>query len=63
VSWPAVALAETIELNPSGLAANSWLGVAQASMESINRYLACELQPHGIRSNLIARRTDPQCRP
>lgn len=38
VSWPAY----------------NWMGVAKAAMESLNRYLARELGPKGIRSNLIA---------
>ena len=38
VSWPAY----------------NWMGVAKAAMESCNRYLARELGPRGIRSNLIA---------
>lgn len=31
-----------------------WMGVAKASLESINRYLARDLGPRGIRVNLIA---------
>lgn len=31
-----------------------WMGVAKAALESTNRYLARELGPHGIRSNLVA---------
>ncbi|MEL7156502.1 MAG: enoyl-ACP reductase FabI [Actinomycetota bacterium] len=38
VSWPAY----------------NWMGVAKAAMESLNRYLARELGPQGIRSNLVA---------
>lgn len=38
VSWPAY----------------NWMGVAKAAMESLNRYLARELGPKGIRSNLVA---------
>jgi enoyl-[acyl-carrier protein] reductase I len=34
--------------------AYNWMGVAKAAMESLNRYLARELGPEGIRSNLIA---------
>lgn len=34
--------------------AYDWMGVAKASLESINRYLARDLGPRGIRSNLIA---------
>jgi meromycolic acid enoyl-[acyl-carrier-protein] reductase len=38
VSWPAY----------------NWMGVAKAGLESVNRYLARELGPRGIRSNLVA---------
>jgi meromycolic acid enoyl-[acyl-carrier-protein] reductase len=38
VSWPAY----------------NWMGVAKAAMESLNRYLARELGPRNIRSNLVA---------
>lgn len=31
-----------------------WMGVAKAAFESTNRYLARDLGPHGIRSNLVA---------
>ncbi len=31
-----------------------WMGVAKAGLESANRYLARDLGPHGIRSNLVA---------
>jgi len=31
-----------------------WMGVAKAAFESVNRYLARELGPQGIRSNLVA---------
>ena len=34
--------------------AYNWMGVAKSALESINRYLAKELGPQGIRSNLIA---------
>jgi len=34
--------------------AYNWMGVAKAAMESLNRYLARELGPKGIRSNLVA---------
>lgn len=34
--------------------AYDWMGVAKASLESINRYLARDLGPRGIRVNLIA---------
>lgn len=38
VSWPAY----------------NWMGVAKAALESLNRYLARELGPKGIRCNLVA---------
>jgi enoyl-[acyl-carrier protein] reductase I len=31
-----------------------WMGVAKAALESVNRYLARDLGPRGIRANLIA---------
>ncbi|WP_436496660.1 enoyl-ACP reductase FabI [Actinokineospora sp. HUAS TT18] len=34
--------------------AYNWMGVAKAAFESINRYLARELGPQGIRVNLVA---------
>ena len=34
--------------------AYNWMGVAKAALESINRYLARELGPRGVRSNLVA---------
>ncbi|MGF1598256.1 MAG: enoyl-ACP reductase FabI [Acidimicrobiales bacterium] len=34
--------------------AYNWMGVAKAALESLNRYLARELGPKGIRSNLVA---------
>lgn len=34
--------------------AYNWMGVAKAALESLNRYLARELGPAGIRSNLVA---------
>ncbi len=34
--------------------AYDWMGVAKASLESVNRYLARDLGPRGIRANLIA---------
>lgn len=34
--------------------AYNWMGVAKAALESLNRYLARELGPVGIRSNLVA---------
>ncbi|MFN8024496.1 MAG: enoyl-ACP reductase FabI [Acidimicrobiales bacterium] len=34
--------------------AYNWMGVAKSALESVNRYLAKELGPKGIRCNLIA---------
>lgn len=34
--------------------AYNWMGVAKAALESVNRYLARELGPHGVRVNLVA---------
>jgi enoyl-[acyl-carrier protein] reductase I len=34
--------------------AYNWMGVAKAALESVSRYLAKELGPKGIRSNLVA---------
>ena len=34
--------------------AYNWMGVAKSALESISRYLARELGPRGIRSNLVA---------
>jgi enoyl ACP reductase len=31
-----------------------WMGVAKAALESVNRYLARELGPSGVRANLVA---------
>jgi enoyl-[acyl-carrier protein] reductase I len=31
-----------------------WMGVAKAALESVNRYLARDLGPNGIRANLVA---------
>ena len=31
-----------------------WMGVAKAALESVNRYLARDLGPKGIRSNLVS---------
>jgi enoyl ACP reductase len=31
-----------------------WMGVAKAALESVSRYLARDLGPHGIRVNLVA---------
>jgi meromycolic acid enoyl-[acyl-carrier-protein] reductase len=32
----------------------NWMGVAKAALESVNRYLARDLGPQGIRSNLVS---------
>ncbi|MCW4353147.1 NADH-dependent enoyl-ACP reductase InhA [Hoyosella sp. YIM 151337] len=32
----------------------NWMGVSKAALESVNRYVAREVGPHGIRSNLVA---------
>jgi len=34
--------------------AYNWMGVAKSALESLNRYLARELGPKGIRTNLVA---------
>jgi enoyl ACP reductase len=34
--------------------AYDWMGVAKAALESVNRYLARELGPRGIRANLVS---------
>ena len=34
--------------------AYNWMGVAKSALESVSRYLARELGPRGIRSNLVA---------
>ena len=34
--------------------AYNWMGVAKSALQSVNRYLARELGPQGIRCNLIA---------
>ena len=34
--------------------AYDWMGVAKAGLESANRYLARDLGPHGVRTNLVA---------
>jgi enoyl-[acyl-carrier protein] reductase I len=31
-----------------------WMGVAKAALEAVNRYLARDLGPHGVRANLVA---------
>jgi enoyl-[acyl-carrier protein] reductase I len=31
-----------------------WMGVAKAALESVSRYLARDLGPHGVRANLVA---------
>ena len=40
--------------NTVAWSAYNWMGVAKSALESINRYLAKELGPRGIRSNLVA---------
>ena len=37
-----------------------WRGVSKAALEAVNRYLARELGPRGIRSNLISAGRSPQ---
>ncbi|GAA1227901.1 enoyl-ACP reductase FabI [Prauserella halophila] len=34
--------------------AYNWMGVAKAALESVNRYLARDLGPHGVRANLVS---------
>lgn len=34
--------------------AYDWMGVAKAALESVSRYLARDLGPHGVRCNLVA---------
>jgi enoyl-[acyl-carrier protein] reductase I len=34
--------------------AYNWMGVAKSALQSVNRYLAKTLGPHGIRCNLVA---------
>jgi enoyl ACP reductase len=34
--------------------AYNWMGVAKAALESVNRYLARDLGPQGIRVNLVS---------
>ena len=34
--------------------AYDWAGVSKAALESVNRYLARDLGPRGVRSNLVA---------
>ena len=34
--------------------AYDWMGVAKAALESVNRYLARDLGPRGVRSNLVS---------
>jgi enoyl-[acyl-carrier protein] reductase I len=40
--------------NTVAWSAYNWMGVAKSALESVNRYLAKELGPKGIRSNLVA---------
>lgn len=37
-----------------GWPAYDWMGIAKSTLREINRYLASELGPHGIRTNLVA---------
>ena len=37
--------------------AYNWMGVAKAALEGVNRYLARELGPQGIRVNLVDRKS------
>jgi len=40
--------------NQQAWPAYNWMGVAKSALQSVNRYLAKELGPQGIRSNLVA---------
>ena len=40
--------------NQQAWPAYNWMGVAKSALQSVSRYLAKELGPHGIRSNLVA---------
>jgi enoyl-[acyl-carrier protein] reductase I len=40
--------------NSQAWPAYNWMGVAKSALQSVNRYLAKELGPQGIRSNLVA---------
>ena len=40
--------------NSQAWPAYNWMGVAKSALQSVSRYLAKELGPHGIRSNLVA---------
>ena len=40
--------------NQQAWPAYNWMGVAKSALQSVNRYLAKELGPMGIRSNLVA---------
>lgn len=40
--------------NQQAWPAYNWMGVAKSALQSVNRYLAKELGPKGIRSNLVA---------
>lgn len=40
--------------NSQAWPAYNWMGVAKSALQSVNRYLAKELGPKGIRSNLVA---------
>jgi enoyl ACP reductase len=40
--------------NSRAFPAYNWMGVAKSALQSLSRYLAKELGPQGIRSNLVA---------
>ena len=40
--------------NSQAWPAYNWMGVAKSALQSVNRYLAKEVGPRGIRSNLVA---------
>jgi len=40
--------------NSQAWPAYNWMGVAKSALQSVSRYLAKELGPHGIRTNLVA---------
>ena len=40
--------------NQQAWPAYNWMGVAKSALQSVNRYLAKEVGPRGIRSNLVA---------
>lgn len=49
-----------LSLDP-GLAggAPGWIGGTETALEAVNRYLACDLGPRGVRVNLVAVRSNP----